>query len=128
MIKHFTKFEGKPNGAARNQPRVTLNHKKTFVLNQLAYEALGGPAAVEFFFDENRKVIGLKPIDARRENAFPLKSYKGSNLRRITASAFCTHFRISVDHTVLFQNIDLENDGMMTLDMAKTVNVSRGSR
>ena len=43
-------------------------------------------------------------------------------------STFRTHFQICVEDTVLFQNVDMENDGMLILDLTKTVNVARGSR
>ena len=128
MINHWTKFEGKPYGAEQDAARVTLGPKKNIMLNEVAYEALGAPAAVEFMFEENRKVIGLKPIDARRSNAFPIKPRKGSRHRVIRAAAFCTHFGINVDRTVLFNDVDIDNDGVMTLEVAKAINISRGAR
>ena len=128
MIKHWTRFEGRPYGADRNQVRVTLSPKKVILLNRVAFEALGGPAAVELLFDETRKVIGLKPIERNRRNAFLVKSKKQGNHRTINAGAFCTHFGITVDRTVQFQHVDLDNEGVLELDMAKTVHVSRGAR
>ena len=127
MIKHFTEFEGRPNGAARGDVRVTLNHKKVFVLNGKAVEVLGHPPAVKLFFDEARKIVGIKPGDPTHRNSFKLKGYRTSRHRMITAAPFCTHFGIKVDSTVLFQVIDLEGD-MLTLDITKTVRVGRGSR
>ena len=127
MIKHFTEFEGRPNGAARGEIRVTINNKKCFVLNPKAVETLGHPSAVKLFFDEARKIVGLKPADPTHKNSFPLKGFKTARHKVITAGAFCTHFGINVDRTVLFENIGMEDD-MLTLDLTKTVNVSRGSR
>lgn len=128
MIKHWTKFEGRPYGAARDEARVTLGPKKVIMLNRIAYEALGTPQAVELMFDETQKIIGLKPAELRRANAFPLKVKKGSQHRLIFAGAFCTHFGIRVDRTVLFNEIDIDNEGVMTLEVAKAVNVGRGAR
>jgi len=128
MIKHWTKFEGCPYGAERDQARVTLNKKKVFLLNPPAYNALGDPAAVEMLFDEARKVIGLKPTDPQRRNAFRLKPKKGGRFKVITASAFCTHFGIEVERTVLFEHVNMDSEGVLMLDMAKTINVGRGSR
>jgi hypothetical protein len=51
-----------------------MSPKKVILLNRVAFEALGGPAAVELLFDETRKVIGLKPIERNRRNAFLVKS------------------------------------------------------
>jgi hypothetical protein len=128
MISHWTKFEGRPYGAEQNAVRVTLGPKKAIMLNEKAYEALGSPAAVEFMFEENHKIIGLKPIDPRKDNAFPIKPKKGSRHHVIRAAAFCTHVGIKVDRTVLFNDIDIDNEGVMKLEFAKTTNISRGAR
>lgn len=128
MIKHWTKFEGKPHGTEKDEARVTLSVKKVIMLNRIAYEALGTPPAVELMFDETLKIIGVKPIDARRPNAFPLKAKKGSQYRLIFASSFCTHFGIRIDRTVKFNNIDMDNEGVMTLEVGKAINVGRGAR
>lgn len=128
MIKHWTRFEGRPNGADRDQVRVTLSPKKVILLNRVIFEAMGEPAAVELLFDETRKVIGLQPIERTRRNAFPVKQNKSGRHRTVQASAFCTHFGITVDRTVQFQHVDLDSEGVLELDMAKTVTVGRGSR
>ena len=128
MISHWTKFEGWPYGVERDQARVTLGPKKAIMLNEVAFEALGAPAAVELMFDEDRRVIGLKPVDLRRKNAFALKPKAGSRHRVIRAAAFCTHFGINVDRTVLFSEVDIDKDGVMTLEFGKAINVSRGAR
>lgn len=128
MIKHFVTFDGSPYGRRSEKARVTLGPKKTILLNRLAHEAFGTPAAVELLFDENAKQIGLKPCDPHRRNAFPLTKRKDGNHRIIHAGAFCTHFGIATDRTVLFEEIDIDTKGMMILDMTKTVNVGRGAR
>lgn len=128
MIRHWTKFEGAPYGAQKDRPRVTLNPKKTFLLNAAACQAMDYPPAVELLFDQTNKIIGIKPTDPTCRNAFRLKEKKGCRYRIITASAFCTHFGIKVDRTVLFENIDLDNEGVMTLDINQAINVGRGAR
>ena len=128
MISHWTKFEGKPYGAEKDAARVTLGPKKAIMLNEVAYEALGSPAAVEFMFEENHKIIGLKPIDPRRDNAFPVKPRKGSRYHVIRAAAFCTHLGIKVDRTMLFNNVEIDNEGVMKLELKTATNVSRGAR
>ncbi len=128
MINHWVKFEGKPYGSEKGEARVTLGPKKAIMLNEVAFRALGEPAAVELLFDEGSRVIGLKPVDIRRRNAFALKPKAGSRHRVIRAAAFCTHFGITVDRTVLFHEIDIDREGIMKLEFAKAINVSRGAR
>ncbi len=128
MIKFWTTFEGKPYGTKKDEARITLSPRKIFLLNQAAYKALGTPEAIEFLFDENRKLIGLKPTDPAKRNAFPLKIKKGSNHRLITAGAFCNHVGIDVEKTVVFNDTQVGTDGIMVLRLDKTINISRGAR
>lgn len=123
-------FEGQQyRTTARKEPRVTLGYKGTFYLNGVAFEALGTPAAVEMLYDGNRRVIGLRPVDIKKRNAFVIKHHgtKG-NYKRISAAAFCTHYRIRTPETVLFDGVDLDTDGVMLLDLSRTIKVGRGSR
>lgn len=133
MIRHWTIYQGRPNSTDRSRPRVTLSRTKVFLLNKAAYEAMGAPAAVELRFDEGTRTIGLTPKDPRNQNAFPIKpksgrSTKNYNYRVIHAAPFCRHFDIRPDSTVLFAEIDMDNEGTLLLEMNKAVKVGRGSR
>ena len=120
-------FEGREfSRRARDEARVTLGKKGNIYLNGKAYDLLEQPAAVEILYDGNRRIIGLKPVDPRRTNAFRIKPHTGK-YKRISAAAFCQHFRIRPTSTLLFQNVDL-NAGVMTLDLTSTVTVTRGAR
>jgi hypothetical protein len=92
------------------------------------FEAIGRPATVEMFFDAQRNMIGLRPANKALHTAFPLKDKKGASHRMINAGAFCTHFGIRVEGTVLFQRPFIDRDGTLELDLTKTINVGRGSR
>jgi len=101
--------------------------RSVIYLNGRAYEALGCPGSVELIFDGNRRIIGVKPTDRRHSNAFPVVHHP-YNYYRISAAAFCQHFRIKPRATMLFQNVDLDPEGVMTLDLMNTVTVTRGAR
>lgn len=126
MIKHWKEFQGSPNRIDKDQARVTLNQRGIFLLNRKAYEALEAPAAVTLLFDENNAVIGLKPADIRLQNAFPLKQKDKYYNRSLHASPFCNHFKIKVAGTVLFNEVDIDNDGVMKLELTKTTSIGRG--
>ena len=115
MIKHWTIFEGTPGGVKREQARVTLGMNKTISLNRVAYEELGKPIAIELRFDENLKRIGQKATN---------QEYN----RWLAAGAFLTHFGITTQCSVRFEDITVDSEGVMVLDIMKTTNVSRGSR
>src|SRR5678815_5524728 len=128
MIQHWTKFEGAQNGKRKEMARVTLGRSKAILLNEYAYRAIGEPAAVEMFFDGNRKLIGLKACDPQKKNAFALRRSKQGKHVQVGVGAFLTHFGIKPERTVLFEDIDIDSDGMLTLDLTKTTLVTRGSR
>jgi hypothetical protein len=128
MNKKWETFNGKPfSRLSRNEVRVTLGPRRTIYLNGRAHEALGRPGAVELLYDGNRRVIGIKPTDMRRSNAFPVRNQTG-HYRHISAAAFCQHFRIRPTATMLFQNVEIDDQGVMELDLTNTVTVTRGAR
>ena len=127
MIEHWTEFQGGPNRADKDKARVTLNNRGVMLLNKTAYEALGMPAAVKLLYDEDRRVIALKPEDIRRSNAFPVKQKDKYYNRTIHVTPFCRHFGIDIRRTVLFNEIDIDREGMMRLELNGTITIGKAS-
>lgn len=125
MIEHFTEFHGSPNRVATEAPRVTLNKRGVMLLNRRAVEAIKAPAAVVLLFDKNNGVIGLLPAEADRRNAFPVKQKDRSGNHTIHVNPFCRHFKIKVDATVQFEDVEID-EGLMRLDLSKTTVVTHG--
>ena len=124
-------YPGMPNQRTSGGPRVTLNHRKVFLLNQAAYKVLGEPAAVELRYDEETRTIGLAARDPRILSAFPLKgkvNHTKYSYRIIHGAPFCKHFGISPKATILFTNVDMDNDGTLLLELNTAVVVGRGFR
>jgi hypothetical protein len=128
MIRYWTPFNGKPNHSNRGKVRVTISPKSAILLNRLAFETLGRPAAVELMFDHTYGIIGLKPTKPEAHNAFPVVSAVNGYYRRINAASFCRHFNIRLEKTMLFLYPTIEPDGVMELNLTKTMTVTRGSR
>ena len=128
MIDRFTRFEGSPNGKYKDMVRVTLSPRKFLGLNARAFQALGSPNAIEFYFDEHEKKIALRRCDPNKKYAFRVRKEKGKEYYVVYAAAFCTHYLIKTKRTVLFDDPEQRPDFMLVLDMAKTINVNRGSR
>ena len=89
---------------------------------------LGRPEAVEMMFDKGLRKIGLVASDPGVPEAFPVKQKKGTSGRIISASAFCTHFLIKMMRTALFNEVEVDADGVMTLSLDTVAAVSRGAR
>ena len=130
MIKRdWTTFEGRAYGRSRSEEiRVTVNERCVFYLNKAAFEVLDHAAAVELKYDGNRRIIGLKPIDARRKNAFLVKPHTTGNYRKINAAAFCKHFRLRIEGTNVFDTADFTPEGILELPLDSMITVGRGAR
>lgn len=126
MITHWTEFQGKPNRTDRDKPRVTLNKRGVMLLNRVAHEAMGAPAAVRLFFDENIKAIGLKAAEPEDDNSFPVKQKNKQQNRVIHINPLCKHYGIKVEKTVLFTEVEIDPNGLMRLELRKTVNIGHG--
>ena len=128
MIKHWTVFEGAQGGRREEKARVTLSPNRTFGLNEHAYRAIGSPAAVEMMYDAGRHMIGLRPCDPQKKNAFLVKSRLKGKHFQISSGAFLNHFDIKAERTMRFERVDVEPDGTLALDLSLTTVVTRGSR
>jgi hypothetical protein len=126
-IQHWEEFQGSPTRVERNRVRVTLNRKGIILMNKVAFEVLGEPRAVKLLFSKATQAIGLKAGDPTKENSFPVKRKDRWFNRTVAASPFCRHYGIRVDRTVLFYEADLDFDGVLQLELAKTVVVGRGA-
>lgn len=117
MTRKWIDFEGSPNRAGQNKARVSLNNRGVLLLNQRAYRSLGTPGAVTLHYDESERVIGLRPVDPRKRCSFPVKQKDKERYRVIYISPFCSHFNIRLDRTVIFNDVAIDNDGVMTLPL-----------
>lgn len=97
-------------------------------MNRTTFEAFGMPAAVKLFYEEDRRIIGLAPTDPQNENAFPVKVKDKWNNRQAHLQPLTRHFGIDVRRTLLFTEIDIDNQGMMRLDLNRTVTIGKVER
>ena len=64
-------------GALKLDPQVTLTRRGTLSLNKSAHTALGSPGAVELLYDLPQRIVGLRAIDARADNAYFVRPMAG---------------------------------------------------
>jgi hypothetical protein len=58
-------------------------------------------------------------------NAFPVRQKDKYNNRVIQSLSFCRHFGIDVGRTVLFNEIDIDREGMMRLELNRTQTIGK---
>ena len=123
--RNWVEFLGKPNRLNRDVLRVTLNRKGILLMNKAAFEALGEPEAVKLFHDERNNAVGIAKTDAELDNAFPVKQKDKYSNRLVCASPACVNFGIRVEKTIVFNGIDFDHNGVMSLDFDKATVIGR---
>ena len=125
MITHWEEFQFGPTPANEERLHVTLNPKHVILLNGNIYKKLGSPEAVALLFDKLNSVIGINPVPRSKSNAFPVRSKLNGRQKMIRATPFCRHYGISVDRTTAFMNADVDEDGVLRLDLKSTTTITR---
>ena len=79
------------------QPRVGIQKRGNFSLNQAAYENLGSPSHVKLLFDKGRQVIGIKAADPSEPNAYSVRKQPRAANYVFTGIAFAHRYGIPVE-------------------------------
>jgi len=124
MNREWSVYTDSPTSRGGRSMRVSLSAKGLIAINNLAFQSLAEPEAVELMFDKANKVIGIRKCDPKLKNAFAVKKQARSNSYYVRAMAFCRFYNIVVKQTVAFTDLELEGD-VLTLAFAKSSDVSR---
>ena len=95
---------------------VSMNPEGHIALNGATHQMLGEPAAYLLLYDRVNNRIGLKPSAKAARNAYPV-------LRRNRTSAvvfahrLLREQRIILPHTLQFDEADIDEDGILILDL-----------
>ncbi|MEP7214253.1 MAG: hypothetical protein ABI791_14335 [Acidobacteriota bacterium] len=96
---------------------VTMNGKGWIVMNRAAHERLGGAEAFLVLYDSANNTIGLKPTGTKMRNAYPVHLSGRHGGRRVNAYRLLTEHRIRVDQTLEFPDADIDEDGILVLNL-----------
>ena len=128
MISHWEEFNAGPTQPLSERIHVTLNKRNVILLNGNIHEKFGSPEAVTLLFDKVNSIIGINPASPRVANAFPVKQKTRGRDRLIRATPFCKHHGIMVDCTTAFLNPEIDEDGVLRLDLNATTPATRRGR
>ena len=106
---------------------VSMNPKGEIAMSRVTYQMLGEPAAFVIFFDKVNSRIGLKPAALATRNAYPASAPNPCGARRVRAYRLIRECRINLPQTIKFQDADIDEDGMLVLDL-RTAEVSKRAR
>ena len=124
LDRKWEKFKGGPLAGAANMPRVTINRKGLIYMNARMYAAFGRPKAVALYYSREDDAIAVQPAYERFAEHFQVvRKQMGW---AVHASTFCRHYRIRVPDTERFIRPDLDNEGILILNLRETVAVGIG--
>ena len=124
MLRQWEEFKVGP-GSAEDELRITLSRKGEIMIGAKAFEKLGKPEMAVLLFDQVNSVIGLMPSNRHAANAYPLKAKAGAKHRVVRANKFCRHHGIKVDRTVAFSKPEIDEDGVLVLELRNLVGVGK---
>lgn len=125
MLDKWEEFKAGPAQKPGKRLYVSLNHKGQFLLNHNVLKAMGEPAAMVLYFAKNSSKIGMRAASKIMPQAFPVLPRAAARSKMIQASSFCRHHGIKVKGTVSFTRLDIDNDGMLILNLENMYRVSR---
>jgi len=107
---------------------VSMNPKGEIMITRRTFEMLGAPAAFQLRYDRFNTTIGLQPCDSKVSGAYPAGPHGGFGGRVIRAFPLCKKFGITLDHSVRFLLPQIDEDGILVLDLRNTAPVLRRDR
>ena len=119
--KDWEKFAGGPFVPFSERIYVTLTGKGKLLFNRKAHEVIGKPKRVLLYFNRKKDTIGIRPVHDRLAEAFPVRETGGS--RVVYCGSFLRHFGIKLAGTEKFVGADINNQGMLELNLSTTVTV-----
>ncbi|MEJ7622728.1 MAG: hypothetical protein WKF34_01925 [Pyrinomonadaceae bacterium] len=128
MIREWEEFHGGPSEPARERLHVTINPRCIILLNKKVSEALGDPASAMLLYDRRNQTIGIRAAGPGDIKPFPVKQHPKGSHRGIYAKPFCRHHKIIPTEHIRFQNPELDQDGVLTLDLHNTEPVEKKKR
>ena len=102
---------------------VTMNPKGEIVMSRVTYQMLGEPKAFVILFDKVNNRIGLNLAALGTRNAYPISVPNPTGGRKVRAHRLIREYRIDLPETVYFHDADIDQDGILVLDL-RTAKIS----
>jgi hypothetical protein len=102
---------------------VAIQRGGIFSINRDAYELLGRPAAVEFVFDPQERVMGFRPATVDAPHAYAARKQRDSDSHLVSGRAFCRYANIPLDHSARYR-AELMGD-VLAIDLNAPVSTTK---
>jgi hypothetical protein len=126
MIRRWQEYQFVRTGFDENRIHVTVNSKGNIYLSRRALEELNSPEAVVLLFDPGSKTIGIRraAVDRRNAHRLKVKDVRGRG-KTVYAAEFLRHYGVRVKDTLVFEKPELDEDGILVLNLSETRAIKR---
>lgn len=116
----YEKFEGKGSWMTQGA-FISITPQATLILSSECYNKFFKEySAVLYFYNPEKKLIGLKPLKENEEGSYAIRiTRKKNHIYVITANAFLNHYGIEYSERKKFAPKWNEAEGLVEIDLNK---------
>jgi len=115
-VPNFEKFR-RYKVTSEPVPIVAFHLRGLFALNELAYEALNRPEAIELFYDRSDKVIGLKGAERGSPDSYAVRHHTKHSYQ-VEGRSFMKFYEIPEEAAGRRYQAEMM-DGILAIDLQK---------
>jgi len=97
-------------------------------MNRRGFERLGSPKAFLILYDAANHAVGLKPATPLTRNSYPVGNSGKHGGRRVNIYRLLTEQKIRIDQTLEFPDAEIDEDGILVLNLRTAVISNRALR
>ncbi len=120
MADIWETYRGGAPRSPQNAVNVSINNRCVINLSRAAAALIGTPESVMMHYNRRDCIIGLTAATPDEEKSFPLKPRPDNCGYVLSATPFCRSFGISLNQTERFDAPELNDKGMLCLDLKRT--------
>lgn len=117
--REWEKFSGGPFVPYSDRVYVTLSNRGKLHINRKTFELIGKPKRM--YFNRKKDMIGIRPAHDRLAEAFPVRVNGTSFYCHV--GSFLRHIGIKLTTTEKFIAPDINDQGLLTLNLSQTITV-----
>ncbi len=128
MEREWEQAKWAPTQGVRVGHYVSINSKGVIVMNKFTFEALNSPEAAFIFYDRVNSSLGIKYAHPRADDSYVIKKNGKDGAKQIRAGHAANQFNLHMTGTLRFQNPQIDDRGILILDLRNVAPVTNGRR
>lgn len=100
------------------RPEATMRPNGDIVFTRTTWDIMERPEHALVLYDRRSQTIGVKPVRAGITNTFRVQPHGRHGGRIVRAVTLCQQFLIKLERTVRFHDAEIDEDGVLNLDLS----------